>query len=349
MQPLTHHQILGLVAPFTRAGLQVDLAASQRLQRRLAFRPLQHAAVDGGHPALTETWWLDAADDSRHKLSRVLTGPDGLDATLDAEGTDAAALLNRLAAVPLQRQWHQGPGWTMALSHTATGAPDAPAGGLQLNRAAVQLPGFRLRWTPPPVHSRLAELRLAAAGDGVQLPEDLLAVLGHPWTRLTPLDGAWMAHLRQRGTGLAAFARAEQRLLRTAEHLARTLAAPPAQFHARHRLARWRVAGRRAVPALLSLGLVAGAAAVPQISLAPESVMRMLILNAPPLLLIGFFCLREVPRIEIPPLPRALRQLAWQAHPHPQSHPQSHQNPHPQPPVPAPGDTAAAAHATPHH
>ena len=107
MQPLTHHQILGLVAPFTRAGLQVDLAASQRLERRLAFRPVQHAAVDGVHPALTETLWLDAADDSRHKLSRVLTGPDGLDATLDAEGADAGALLTRLAAVPLQRQWQQ--------------------------------------------------------------------------------------------------------------------------------------------------------------------------------------------------------------------------------------------------
>ena len=54
------------------------------------------------------------------------------------------------------------------------------------------------------------------------------------------------------------------------------------------------------------------AAAVPQLSLSSDSVLRMLILNAPPLLLIGFFCLREVPRIEIPPLPRPLRQSAWQ-------------------------------------
>ncbi len=315
MQPLTHHQILGLVAPFTHAGRQVDLAASQRLERRLAFKPLPHAAAAGGHPALTETLWLDASAEPLFKLSRVLSAPDGLEARLDAEGADVAALLQRLAAVPLQRQWRQGQGWTMALSHQVTGAPGAAADGLQLRCAAVQLPGFRLRWTAPPVHSRLGDLRLAAAGEAAQLPEDLLAVLGYPWTRLLPQDGAWVAHLRQSGTGLAAYAQAEQRLVLTAEHLARSLAAPPALFHRRHRLARWRVSVRRAVPALLSLGLVAGAAAVPQISLAPESVMRMLILNAPPLLLIGFFCLREVPRIEIPPLPRPLRQPAWQQPP----------------------------------
>lgn len=315
MQPLTHHQILDLAAPFTRAGRQVDLAASARLARRLAFRPVQHAAVDGSHPALTEILQLDASDPWRLQLCRVLTAPDGLDATLDADGPDAAALLARLAAVPLQRQWRLGACWQMALSHRVTGSPQAPADGLQLNRAAVQLPGFRLRWTAPPVHSRLGDLRLAAAGgpDSLPqgLPEDLLAVLGYAWTRLLRQDGAWAAYLRQSGTGLAAYAQAEQRLVQTAEHLARTLAAPPALFHARHRWARWRVTLRRAMPAAICLGLVAAAVALPQISLAPESAMGM-VLNLPPLLLIGFFCLREVPRIEIPPLPRPLRQAAWQ-------------------------------------
>lgn len=311
MQPLTHHQILALVAPFSRAGWQVDLAASQRLERRLAFRPVQHPAADGAHPPLSETLWLHAPEGEPFTLRRVLTASDGLEAELEASGGDAGALLARLAAVPLQRQWRQGAGWVMALSHRVVGAADAAGGGLQPTRVAVQLAGFRLRWTPPPVHSRLGELRLAPAGDGARLPEDLLAVLGYPWTRVVAMDGAWIGHLRQRGTGLAAYAQAERRLVRTAEHLAATLAAPPAQIHQRYRAARWRVAGRRSIPALLSLGLVAAAAAVPQLTLAPESVLRMLILNAPPLLLIGFFCLREVPRIEIPPLPRPLRQAAW--------------------------------------
>jgi hypothetical protein len=37
----------------------------------------------------------------------------------------------------------------------------------------------------------------------------------------------------------------------------------------------------------------------------------MLIFNAPPLLLGLFFCLREMPRIEIPPLPRPSAAGAW--------------------------------------
>jgi hypothetical protein len=37
----------------------------------------------------------------------------------------------------------------------------------------------------------------------------------------------------------------------------------------------------------------------------------MLIFNAPPILMMLFFCLRELPRIEIPPLPRASRASAW--------------------------------------
>jgi hypothetical protein len=37
----------------------------------------------------------------------------------------------------------------------------------------------------------------------------------------------------------------------------------------------------------------------------------MLIFNAPPLLMVAFFCMREMPRIEIPPWPRRSRATAW--------------------------------------
>ena len=315
MQPLTHHQILALAAPFTRAGWQVELAASDRAARRLAFRSVDHAAVPGAHPPLTETLLLDAGDTHRFRLVRTLAGADALATRLEADGADPATLLQRVAAVPVGRQWRAAdtgrPGWTLALSHRATGPAGAANDGLELTGAMLQLPGWRLHWTPPPVHSRLGELRLAAIGDAGPLPQDLLAVLGHAWTRLLPSDGAWIGHLRQRGTRAAAWAGTEARLLETARHLAATLAAPPADFHRRHRAARWRVAGRRAVPALVSLGLVGGAAAVPQLTLAPDSVLRMLIQAAPPLLMIGFFSMREVPRIELPPLPRPLRQSQW--------------------------------------
>ena len=79
--PLTHHQILGLVGPFTRSGRQVDLAASDRLARRLHFRPVLHAA-SARTPVLTETLQLERHDSGKHRLTRVLAQRDGLQATL---------------------------------------------------------------------------------------------------------------------------------------------------------------------------------------------------------------------------------------------------------------------------
>lgn len=94
-------------------------------------------------------------------------------------------------------------------------------------------------------------------------------------------------------------------------HLATTFAEPPALFHERQRAARWRVTLRRAVPLLVCLALLAGAAAVPRLRLEQDAALRMLLFNAPPLLLIVIFCLPEMPRIEFPPLPRRLAAASW--------------------------------------
>jgi hypothetical protein len=94
-------------------------------------------------------------------------------------------------------------------------------------------------------------------------------------------------------------------------HLAAALAEPPARFHDRHVAARWRVVARRSVPALTCIVLIGGSIVLARLDLAQDSVVRMLLFNAPPLLLIGAFCLRETPRIEIPPLPRASRAASW--------------------------------------
>jgi hypothetical protein len=65
------------------------------------------------------------------------------------------------------------------------------------------------------------------------------------------------------------------------------------------------------VPALVCVVLIGGSIALARLDLAQDSVVRMLLFNAPPLLLIAAFCLRETPRIEIPPLPRASRAASW--------------------------------------
>jgi hypothetical protein len=155
------------------------------------------------------------------------------------------------------------------------------------------------------------ELRAAGADTQLELPEDLLAVLGWPWSRIEPWRGGWRSALRVTSREPQRSAEARQRFEQTVAHLASTLAEPPAAFDTRWRPARLRVTARRAVPALVCLAVIVAAAAVPWLELGPDSVFRMLIFNSPPLLLAFFFALRELPRIEVPPWPRALKQPSW--------------------------------------
>ena len=83
--PLTHHQILALVEPFSRSGRQVDLAASDRLARRLLFKPRQLPA-DGACPALVETLQLDCHEGGHHRLTRRLEPVEPPDAIAGATG-----------------------------------------------------------------------------------------------------------------------------------------------------------------------------------------------------------------------------------------------------------------------
>jgi hypothetical protein len=60
-----------------------------------------------------------------------------------------------------------------------------------------------------------------------------------------------------------------------------------------------------------ALGLIAATPAVSLLPMGEGSLLRMLIFHAPPLMLAGFFLFNELPRIEIPPLPRPLKQERW--------------------------------------
>jgi hypothetical protein len=104
---------------------------------------------------------------------------------------------------------------------------------------------------------------------------------------------------------------AEVKLTRTVEHLAETLSAPPARYHERLVAARWNVAFRRALPLLIGLGLIFGAPAIQFLELSEGSLIRMLIFHSPPLLMVLFFSMKEMPRIEIPPFPKPLVASAW--------------------------------------
>jgi hypothetical protein len=315
--PLTHHEILGLVAPFTRRGRHVDLGASNRLERQLLFRPAQCRLDLLPGVVVHETLMLTDLGESRYRLTRILAPEGGPEARLRAEGDDPGVLLGQVEAVPPARHFEVGPGYLIAygyeLNHTALAASDDPSAlHLVVEAAQIRCDGLVLTLDPTSVSGTLADVELLPGPGGAHaLPQDLLAVLGWQWTRLTERDRGWTCRLRIRGREPARSVRIRRHIEEAARHLARTLAEPPARFHERLRLPRWGVFLRRAVPLLTCIALVAAAACVPKLHLAEGSGLRAVIFNAPPILMMLFFCLHEVPTIEIPPVPRRSRTPSW--------------------------------------
>ncbi|MCA3250437.1 MAG: hypothetical protein ACK51Z_13230 [Pseudomonadota bacterium] len=319
--PLTHHEIVELAAPLVRQGWAVDLAACDRAARRIEFRPRAHAAAEG-LPAQRESWTLDVPSAGRQRLTRtlVLEGPEDAaaaqvtpvtPATLWAEGADAAALLARLSAVPPARQFVAAGGTWAALRQRLPAAAHAPP---VLLGATAQVAGLTLQLKVSGVQGFPAELELLRpAGDARRLPEDLLAVLGRRWDRLTALSRGWVGQLALRGPEPRRSDEARAGIAMALEHLARTLAEPPARFHERHRGARWRVALRGSGPVLAGAALVGLALHLQSLGDAYSSYLGLLANLAPPLLMGLFFLRREMPRIGLPRPPRPLRADAWNA------------------------------------
>ena len=321
-QPLTHHEIFTLVEPFTRRGRHVDLAASDRIERRLRFRPVDLPLDAPKSSGVRETLVLENTKPARYRLTRMLWHDSGLEATLEVEGPDPEELLARVEAVPHARHFRSRTGFVIARSYRLEGVttgplPEgAPASRMILIRGEARVDGLTLTLKAQTGRGMPADIELhAAAGDPIELPEDLLAVIGWDWRRLSRVKQGWRSSLRLRGREPTRSRDAEVKLTRTIEHLARTLMEPPVRFHERLLAARWSVAFRRAIPLLIGVGLIAGAPAIQFLELSEGSLLRMLIFHSPPLLMVLFFSMREMPRIEIPPFPKPLTAPAWRAPP----------------------------------
>ena len=308
--PLTHHEILELVAPFTRRGRHVDLGASDRLARRLRFRPVGHAGHAQATPTLIETLELESLPTGTQRLRRILAHPCGLNADAESLGTQPAGLLAALEAFDPQQQFRAGPGYVIARSYVLSSGPGAAPP--LLRRGVVQLAGLQLTLTLPAVRGVAAELTLAPApGESLDLPEDLLAVLGWNWTRLVRQGEGWKSKLRLPGSTARRGARAEDALERAAAHLARTLEEPPAAFHDRSRAARYGAWVRRAIPMLTLVALIGVVASMAHFGLGRQSGMWILFFQLPTALIALSFCLQELPQYEIPPWPRRARHVLW--------------------------------------
>jgi hypothetical protein len=165
---------------------------------------------------------------------------------------------------------------------------------------------------PPRVRGPSVDVELTqAAGPLPALPDDVLAVLGRGWSPLTRWRQGWRGTLRLRGSLAQRQARAAEALHRAGAHLARTLAEPPARYHARLRGTRWAVVAWRALPVLLGVAVCVAAWQVQVHDIASESMLKVIANIAPPLMLLTFFAMPELPRVEIPPLPRPRRAASW--------------------------------------
>jgi hypothetical protein len=310
--PLTHHDILALVGPFSRRGRHVDLAASQRDERRLVFKPPADEAAAADAPR--ETLLLECLDGGRHRLTRTLRRADGIEARLRAVGADLEAMLAGIVAVPAERHFVAGPGFVIARSYALDGT--GPAATLSLTQGQVHVQGVVLTLALPAVRRVAADLTLEpAAGDKLALPEDLLAVLGWNWARLVPIKEGWSSKLRLRGDLGQRTRGAEAALETAAAHLARTLGEPPARYHERLAAARRGVFLRRGIPTFTALLLFGGVGLLSQFM--PDLPMGawVAMYHVPTVIVAVAFVLQELPRFEIPPWPRPLQGADWRRAP----------------------------------
>lgn len=332
--PLTHHEILALAAPFARAGWQVDLAASQRAERRIAFRPLERPAGDA-IPALRDSLLLESFGTGTCRLTRTLAWLDGgLRATLQVLGSEPGVMLAQVSAIEPRRAFRRGPGYVIAYSyelypHQPVAAKSgteavpgaAPVAEPVLLRGEVRVDGgLTLQLALSAVRGVAGELTLApgagagvAAGSGVRprLPQDLLAVLGWQWARLIETREGWRSKLRLRGDVLRRSQAAERALERAAQHLALTLQEPPARFHDRWRAARWGVVLRRALPLATVLAVIVIALFLPREEITRNPGLVTLVFQVPIALIALSFAVQELAQFEIPPLPRRSGDDSW--------------------------------------
>jgi len=318
--PLTHHEILGLVQPFTRRDLHVDLAASDRIARRLMFKPVARDDAGRDGVAATEVLQLDNPAPGRHVLTRTLTQASGLTATLEAQGDDPGTLLAVIETVLPQQQFRTVDDTVVALSYrlvpvgSTTARPKrGKAVGVcrELVRGEAEIAGFRLTLRGAVVKGYPVEIDITPHTPGVALPDDLLAVIGWSWSTLRKSKAGYTGKLKIRGQEPELSRKVEAALEKTVAHLARTLTRPPAAYYETLRRERWTVTFRRAIPALFFGGLIAGAASLTLVDVPQDSIFNLLLMGAPPLLMFGAFGMRETPSLEIPPLPRRWKQESW--------------------------------------
>ena len=315
--PLTHHEILALAEPFTRRGRHVDLAGSDRLARRIRFKPTEYSATSDNPGGLTETLVLENPGRQHFRLIRTLTDAAGRVAILRSDGPDPQALIERIDSVDPRRHFPTLGGVRVARSYRIETEPGADGNGdgssrLVFLRASTDLDGIGIELDAQVGHGMPAEIRLLPTPQRtLRPPEDLLAVLGWAWRSLRPFEAGWRAHLRIPAAEPARTPDVEAKLARTLEHLVATLGSPPADFHRTWLRQRWFALARRTLGFLTIASLLAIGPGILLFGAPEGSPLRLLSFVMPALLILVLIARHEAPSMKITPLPRPLPADAW--------------------------------------
>ncbi len=313
--PFSHHELLALAEPYVQSGRQVDLAAADRTERRLAFRPRE---VQAGALTVRETLVLENPRSDLYRLTRTLTAAAGLEAGLRVEGEGPDGLLERLERVAPERHFEVRAGVPVARSYRLipdedAGKPGARPDRLVLAAANADLGGVTMSFNVTTGPGWPAEVLLVPApGRVFDPPEDLLAVLGRGWKALARKPAGWLASVRVAKREPERTPDSERKLRRTLDHLIAALGAPPERFHARYRRGRWAFFARRWGGILVVMGALVSGPVILLFDPPHESLWRLLAFNTPNFLIFAWFLVREIPSVRPPRVPGPLPPEAWE-------------------------------------
>lgn len=320
MNPLSHHEIVRLVEPFAKQGRHVDLKASNRLERRLVFKSIDHPAGAIAPQALTERLVLEGHADGSFCLTRTLIDGRGLAATLSAAGRDPNSLLQRIDRVSPSRHFQDTSGVAIVLSYRLAPSilgSEGSASGDQplLTKAMIVRDSVSAGLDFNPLNDRRVPLEIRTKDESVStLPTDFLALLGPAWDRIERDFKGWRGRLYIPKAEPARTAFGERKVTEMAVHLADALALSPGQFHRRYLRARRQVL-LRGVLTMLAV-VVAMAIAPLLLTLAPnQPLVTTLASFWFPVVVFSLPIIASRRTFITPSWPRPLPATAWRPRP----------------------------------
>lgn len=309
--PLSHHDILTLVGPLARLGRRVDLDRSDRQERILVFDERTHPEVPGLHPELVETLTLKSPRPGSFHLLRTLEVDSGPTARAELWTRSVDDAVRAIEGLPPTAQFRRFEGGWAAFHH-ALDSENPP----RILGAEAQVAGRRVEMGAGGAAGLPADLRIGSHPEGdADFPDDLLAVLGQGWRLMRRNQAGWKSTVQISKREPRRSEEIEDRFLRTADHLNQVLSAPPEDFHRRFRRRRWTVLWWRTLWIQMGVLILAVSLLLFRSRTLDDSPwLRMWVQVAPVLLFVGtfFYSSRDVPVMEIPPIPAPLPFSRWE-------------------------------------